>query len=107
MTVNVHIPAPLRALAGGEAQVRVEAETVSGVVDELQARYQGFRERLLDDRGRLKSYVRVFVNHDDVRALEGEATRLRDGDEIAIVPAIAGGCCCRLPPGRVREPAMY
>jgi molybdopterin synthase sulfur carrier subunit len=91
MSVSVHIPAPLRALAGGAAELRVDAETVGGLVDELQARHQGFRERLLDEGGRLKSYVRVFVNQDDVRALDGEATRLRDGDVVAIVPAIAGG----------------
>ena len=100
MAVNVQIPAPLRGLAGGAAEVRLEAGTVRQVVDELQARHAGFRERLLDESGRLKPYVRVFVNQDDVRSLENEATPLRDGDVVAIVPAIAGGCgapCCCCP----------
>ena len=92
MPVSVQIPAPLRALAGGAAEVRLEAGTVRQVVDELQSRHAGFRERLLDESGRLKAYVRVFVNQDDVRSLENEATPLRDGDVVAIVPAIAGGC---------------
>ena len=98
MAVSVQIPAPLRPLAGGAAEVLLEAKTVREMVDELQARHAGFRDRLLDEGGRLKAYVRVFVNQDDVRALEGEATPLRDGDVVAIVPAIAGGCCrcCRV-----------
>jgi sulfur-carrier protein len=94
MAVSVQIPAPLRPLAGGAAEVRLEAATVREVVNELQARHAGFRERLLDESGRLKAYVRVFVNQDDVRSLDNEATPLRDGDVVAIVPAIAGGCCC-------------
>src|SRR5262245_10331025 len=92
MAVSVQIPAPLRPLAGGAAEVSLEAASVRQLVDELQARHAGFRERLLDESGRLRAYVRVFVNQDDVRSLEGEATRLRDGDVVAIVPAIAGGC---------------
>jgi molybdopterin synthase sulfur carrier subunit len=91
MAVRVQIPGPLRALAGGAAEVQVEAPTVKALVDALQARHDGFRERLLDEGGRLKAYVRVFVNDDDVRALENEATPLKDGDVVAIVPAIAGG----------------
>jgi molybdopterin synthase sulfur carrier subunit len=91
MAVSVQIPAPLRALSGGAAEVRLEAGTVRQLVDELQVRHAGFRERLLDDSGRLKAYVRVFVNQDDVRSLDNEATALRDGDVVAIVPAIAGG----------------
>ena len=104
MAVSVQIPAPLRSLAGGAAEVRLEAGTVREVVDELQARHAGFRERLLDESGRLKAYVRVFVNQDDVRALDNEATPVRDGDVVAIVPAIAGGsrCCCCCP---VRPPS--
>ena len=104
MAVSVQIPAPLRPLAGGAAEVRLGAKTVRELVDELQARHAGFRERLLDEGGRLKAYVRVFVNQDDVRALDGEATALRDGDVVAIVPAIAGGCCCcRLRAASARE----
>lgn len=96
MAVRVQIPGPLRALAGGAAEVLVQADTVAGLVDALQSAHAGFRDRLLDESGRLRSYVRVFVNEDDVRSLKGEGTPLRDGDVVAIVPAIAGGSgCCR------------
>lgn len=91
MAVKVQIPGPLRSLAGGAAEVQVEAATVRSLVDALQAKHQGFRERLLDESGSLKAYVRVFMNDDDVRALDGEQTALKDGDVVAIVPAIAGG----------------
>jgi molybdopterin synthase sulfur carrier subunit len=105
MSVRVQIPGPLRALAGGAAEIQVQAETVAGLVDALQSAHAGFRDRLLDESGRLRSYVRVFVNEDDVRSLKGEGTPLRDGDVVAIVPAIAGGagCCCphrAVPPRR-------
>jgi molybdopterin synthase sulfur carrier subunit len=91
MAVKVQIPGPLRSLAGGAAEVQVEAQSVKGLVDALQSKHAGFKERLLDDSGALKAYVRVFVNDDDVRTLEGEQTALKDGDVVAIVPAIAGG----------------
>jgi len=91
MAVKVQIPGPLRALAGGAAEVQVEAASVRALVDALQAKHAGFRERLLDESGALKAYVRIFVNDDDVRTLEGERTPLKDGDVVAIVPAIAGG----------------
>jgi molybdopterin synthase sulfur carrier subunit len=105
MAVRVQIPGPLRALAGGAAEVQVQADTVAGLVDALQSAHAGFRERLLDGSGKLRSYVRVFVNEDDVRSLAGEDTPLRDGDVVAIVPAIAGGacCCCRI---RARSAAV-
>lgn len=91
MSVRVQIPGPLRSLTGGAAEVEVEAADVAALVAALEARHAGFRERLLDPAGNLRSYVRVFVNDEDVRALQKEATPLRPGDVVAIVPAIAGG----------------
>lgn len=91
MAVRVQIPGPLRSLTGGAAEVEVEAADVRGLIGALEARHPGIRERLLDPAGELRSYVRVFVGDDDVRALQGTATRLTPGATVAIVPAIAGG----------------
>ena len=91
MAVRVQIPGPLRTLTAGAAELEVEALTVAGLVEALEARHAGFRERLLDPSGRVRSYVRIFVNDEDVRVLQAEATALGEGDIVAIVPAIAGG----------------
>ena len=91
MAVKVQIPAPLRSLTAGAAEVEVEAASVDAALQELESRFKGIRSRLYDDEGRLRSYVRVFVNGEDVRTLgEGKAP-LRSGDTLSIVPAIAGG----------------
>jgi molybdopterin synthase sulfur carrier subunit len=91
MAVKVQIPGPLRSLTAGAAEVDVEASDVARLVEVLQERHPGFRERLLDASGQLRSYVRVFVNEEDVRSLQRQATPLKAGDVVAIVPAIAGG----------------
>ena len=91
MAIRVQIPGPLRPLTGGAAEVEVEAGDVAGLIEALEARHRGIRERLLDASGELRSYVRVFVDDRDVRALHGKATALRPGATVAIVPAIAGG----------------
>ena len=112
MPVRVQIPGPLRPLTAGAAEGEVDAATVAALIEVLQTRHAGFRERLLDPSGRLRSYVRIFVNDEDVRALQAEATVLREGDVVAIVPAIAGGvsgrpssCACRACSGRRSPPA--
>jgi molybdopterin synthase sulfur carrier subunit len=91
MAIRVQVPGPLRTLTAGAAEVQVEATSVEGLVEALQARHVGFRDRLLDAGGQLRSYVRVFVNEEDVRFLQAEKTPLREGDVVSIVPAIAGG----------------
>jgi molybdopterin synthase sulfur carrier subunit len=92
MAVKVQIPAPLRSLTAGAAEVEVEASSVQGVIDALDGKYKGVKSRLCDEEGRLRSYVRVFVNGEDARTLgeAGQAT-LKSGDSVSIVPAIAGG----------------
>jgi molybdopterin synthase sulfur carrier subunit len=89
--VRVQIPAPLRSLAGGNEEVEVVAPDVASLIEALERQHQGFRDRLCDRSGSLRSYVRVFVNDEDVRHLENERTPLKAGDVVAIVPAIAGG----------------
>jgi molybdopterin synthase sulfur carrier subunit len=91
MAIKVQIPGPLRPLTGGAAEVEVEAGDVAGLIEALEDRHRGMRERLLDASGELRSYVRVFVDDRDVRGLGGKAAVLPPGATVAIVPAIAGG----------------
>jgi sulfur-carrier protein len=91
MPVKVQIPAPLRSLTAGAAEVEVDASNVEGVIDGLEAKYRGIRSRLCDEQGRLRSYVRVFVNGEDARGLGDAKAAVRSGDTVSIVPAIAGG----------------
>ena len=91
MPVTVHIPTPLRKLTQNQAEVELEAGTVSQLVDGLEGSYAGLAEKLLDEGGEIRRYVNIFVNDEDIRFLDGKDTPLNDGDSISIVPAIAGG----------------
>lgn len=91
MPVRVQIPGPLRSLTGGAEEVEVEARDVAGLIEALEGRHKGLRDRLCDASGELRSYVRLFVNEEDIRFLDGKGTALKSGDTVAIVPAIAGG----------------
>lgn len=91
MAVQVQIPAPLRSLTGGADQVEVEANDIGSLLDALEARHSGLKGRLCDESGNLRSYVRLFLNDEDVRFLQDKATALKPGDNVSIVPAIAGG----------------
>ncbi|MDX8391997.1 MAG: MoaD/ThiS family protein [Mariprofundaceae bacterium] len=91
MSVNVRIPTPLRKLTGGADEVNVEATTINELIDGLEAAHAGIKERLCDEGGEIRRFVNVYVNDEDVRFLDGRATALKDGDDVSIVPAIAGG----------------
>lgn len=91
MPVNVRIPTPLRKLTNEEEVVQVDATTVAGAVTELQKRFPGIQERLVDEKGEVRRFVNVYVNEEDIRFLQNQNTPLKDGDEISIIPAIAGG----------------
>lgn len=91
MPITVRIPQPLRNLTGDKSTVQGGGETLAGLVKDLESAYPGIRERILDDTGELRRFVNVYVNGDDVRFLEGLGTQLKDGDEVSIVPAVAGG----------------
>ena len=91
MPAKVRIPTPLRKLTNNEELVEVSATTVGGVINELQTRFPGIKERLLDETGTVRRFVNVYVNEEDIRFLENQKTALKDGDEISIIPAIAGG----------------
>lgn len=91
MPVTVRIPLTLRRLCGGEELVEVRAGTVASALAELQARFNGMHERLMDDRGEIRGSVLVFVNDEDIRFRQNRDTPLQDGDEMSIIPAFAGG----------------
>ena len=91
MAVKVQIPAPLRGLTAGAAEVEVDASNIQGVIDALEGKYKGVKSRLCDEEGRLRSYVRVFINGEDARGLGDAKAPLKPGDSVSIVPAIAGG----------------
>lgn len=90
MPVTVRIPAPLRPVTGGAATVELDPGTVRELIDQLDARHAGFRERVMAD-GSLRRFVNVFVAGQDVRFSEGIETAVADGQEVTILPAVAGG----------------
>ena len=85
------IPGPLRSLSGGEAVVAVEGGDVRSAIDQLDARFPGFKGRLLDETGEPRQFVNLFLNDEDVRMGSGLDSPVGESDEIAIVPAVAGG----------------
>ena len=91
MPTNVRIPTPLRQLTGGEELVTVSAANVGAAIAEMQAKYPGIKDRLLDDKGEVRRFVNVYVNEEDIRFLQNLQTPLKDADEVSIIPAIAGG----------------
>jgi molybdopterin synthase sulfur carrier subunit len=91
MAVQVLIPTPLQKFTNNEAAASVEATTVDGLIDALDGLYPGLKARLCDESGKLRRFLNVYVNSEDIRFLDNQATALGDGDEVSIVPAVAGG----------------
>jgi molybdopterin synthase sulfur carrier subunit len=91
MAVKVLIPTPLRNLTNNEAEVAADGATISQLIDSLGKKYAGLKDRLCDDNGKIRRFVNIYLNEEDIRFLQGEATVVKDGDQISIVPAIAGG----------------
>lgn len=85
------VPTPLQNLTGGNAEVNAQGGTVAEIVDDLNRQFPGLKERLCDDAGRLRRFVNLYVNNEDIRFQDGEETAVSDGDEVSIIPAIAGG----------------
>ena len=90
METIVRIPAALRTLTGGQDEVKAAGATVGEIIDTLDKQHPGLKERLLDDKG-VRRFINIYVGEEDVRFLQGLATALKSGDQITIVPAIAGG----------------
>jgi len=91
MAVTVRIPTPLRKLTNEQEVVEAEGNTIGDIIDSLDKSYPGLAERICDEEGNVRRFVNVFVNDEDIRFLEEKKTTLKEGDEISIVPAIAGG----------------
>ncbi|MCH8813900.1 MAG: MoaD/ThiS family protein [Chloroflexi bacterium] len=91
MSVTVRIPTPLRKLTKEQDVVAGEGETLLACIDGLDAEYPGLKERIFDETGELRRFVNVYVNGEDVRFKQGVNTKLKAGDEVSIVPAVAGG----------------
>ncbi len=91
MPKNVRIPTPLRKLTNNEELVEVNAATIGEAIAELQKRFPGIKERLVDETGGIRRFVNVYVNEEDIRFLQNQETPLQEGDEVSIIPAIAGG----------------
>ncbi len=89
--MTVHIPAPLRPFAGRQSSVELRARTVGEALAELVARHPDLRRHLFAEDGRLRSFVNVYLNDEDVRYRENEATLVDEGDVLSIVPSVAGG----------------
>lgn len=91
MAVNVRIPTPLRTLTGGAETVSADGKTIQALIDNLEALHPGLKDRLVDEKGNVRRFVNLYVGEEDIRFLDGLQTELKDGDEISVVPAIAGG----------------
>jgi molybdopterin synthase sulfur carrier subunit len=91
MSVRVRIPTPLRSATDGTAEVTSDAATVAHAITELETRFPAIRGRLRDESGAMRRFVNLYVNGEDVRFSNGLETTLKPGDELSIVPAVAGG----------------
>jgi molybdopterin synthase sulfur carrier subunit len=91
MPAKVLIPTPLRRLTNNQDCVPATGATIGEVIADLERQFPGFKERLCDDKGELRRFVNLYLNDEDIRFAQGRLTPVKDGDEIAIIPAIAGG----------------
>ena len=91
MEVRVNVTSVIQKTVGGQRALTAEGGTIAEVIDDIERRYPGFREQLVDEGGQLHRFVNVYLNDEDVRFMEGAATALSEGDEVSILPALAGG----------------
>lgn len=91
MSVQVLIPTPLQKFTNDEASVALEANSIDALIQALDGRYPGIKNRLCDENGKLRRFLNLYVNSEDIRFLDNQNTVLSDGDEVSIVPAVAGG----------------
>ncbi|NOY53806.1 MAG: MoaD/ThiS family protein [Deltaproteobacteria bacterium] len=91
MSVTIRIPTPLRSLTDGASEVTAEGETVREIISNMEKQYSGIQERICDENEKLRRFVNVYLNDEDIRFLNDLETKIKDGDALSIVPAIAGG----------------
>ena len=114
MAVKVRIPTPLQKLTNNQSEVQCDAGTINDVLAVLENKHPGIKERLCDGEGKLRRFVNIYVNEEDIRFLQGQDTILKDGDDISIIPAIAGGAglvkkrvTLVFPTDQIKEPAVF
>lgn len=114
MAVKVRIPTPLQKLTNNQGEVNCEAKDINELLAGLEKQYPGIKERLCDAEGKLRRFVNVYVNEEDIRFLQGQETALKSGDDISIIPAIAGGAQSAkkrvllfFPQDLIREPVVF
>jgi molybdopterin synthase sulfur carrier subunit len=91
MSVQVRVPTPLRKFTQGADEVNAQGNNIRSIVEDLEKNYPGIKERICDETGKVRRFVNVYVNGEDIRFLQNLETTLKEGDNISIVPAIAGG----------------
>jgi sulfur-carrier protein len=91
MAVKVRVPSPLMKLTDNKSEVMAEGATVSDVLNNLESQFTGIKDRICDESGAPRRFINIYLNEEDIRFLDGEGTTVKDGDEISIIPAIAGG----------------
>ena len=91
MAINVRIPQPLQKLTGGKELVVSDGVSVKELIQSLEKDFPGIKERICDESGKLRRFINLYVNEEDIRFQQGDNTALKDGDEVSIIPAIAGG----------------
>ena len=91
MAVKVRIPTPLMKLTDNKSEVTAEGSTISDIFNDLEAQFSGIKDRICEENGSPRRFINIYVNEEDIRFLDGEQTAVKEGDEISIIPAIAGG----------------
>ncbi len=91
MAVKVRVPTPLMKLTNNKSEVTAEGATISEILNNLESQFAGIKERICEESGTPRRFINIYLNEEDIRFLEGESTAVKDGDEISIIPAIAGG----------------
>ena len=91
MTIKVRIPTPLMKLTDNQSEVSAEGKTISDIINNLENQFNGIKDRICEENGSPRRFINIYINEEDIRFLEGEKTAVKDGDEISIIPAIAGG----------------
>jgi len=113
MEVHVRIPTPLKKLTGEQDVIKAKGETVGEVLQWLTETYPGLKERLRDEQGEVRRFINIYVNDEDIRFIRNLETPLKEGDQLSIIPAIAGGAHARrrvtltFPPKLIKEPVIY
>ena len=91
MAVKVRVPTPLMKLTDNQSEVTAEGATINDILNNLESQFAGIKDRICDESGAPRRFINIYLNEEDIRFLDGEGTAVNDGDEISIIPAIAGG----------------